>query len=71
MTETPDVTVKMSAELVAMLGSWSRPVQVKLHKTDDGSYEMQVRALTDDQIEELYLASIDQHMQRYPLKGNS
>lgn len=41
--EIPDITVKMSLEMVKQLADWSEPVQVLISRQADGSYEMIAR----------------------------
>lgn len=47
--ETPDVTVKVSRELLAELGQWSKPVQVMIERLPTGEYEMIARTYTQEQ----------------------
>lgn len=45
--EQPDVTVKVSKELLAQMGDWSEPVQVKIEQLSNGEYNMIARSLGD------------------------
>lgn len=46
MPETPEVLVKVSRELLAELGEWSAPVQVRIVPGfQAGTYEMEARTV--------------------------